>query len=69
MDQGIFVVPFAAALALIALFDARILLGIWMFLWLGMPTLRSRVGTGVTSPRSQRFSYACGTRAQKSAAS
>lgn len=44
MDQGILVVPFVALLVLVALFDSRILLGVWTFLWIGMPTLRSRFG-------------------------
>ena len=44
MDQGLLVIPFAASLVALMLIDARIVLGIWTFLWLGMPTLRSRFG-------------------------
>lgn len=44
MDQGVLIAPFAALLVLLALFDARIVLGVWAFLWIGMPTLRSRFG-------------------------
>ncbi len=44
MDQGLLVIPFVVTLLVIALWDARVLLGIWVFLWIGMPTLRSRFG-------------------------
>lgn len=44
MDQGVLVVPFAISLILLILLDARIVLGVWAFLWVGMPVLRSRFG-------------------------
>jgi hypothetical protein len=44
MNQGALVVPFAILLVMVALFDARMLLAVWTFTWVGMPTLRSRFG-------------------------
>jgi hypothetical protein len=44
MDQGLLVAPFALLLVIFALFDGRIVLGVWSFTVLAMPTLRSRFG-------------------------
>ena len=44
MDQGVLIVPFGLVLAVLALFDSRIVLAIWSFTFLAMPTLRSKLG-------------------------
>lgn len=44
MDQGALIAPFTLLLLIFALLDGRIVLGVWSFTVLGMPTLRSKFG-------------------------